>query len=347
MLSIILSAFVIPTGEGQDPQTDFKKVHVNMKAEDKFSPELDHQNDTEAQRKLVQAQYTQNTPVSRVAEWTDAGIWESDAVKQPFTMQGQIIFNLWYQIVDDGYNGAPDWRFEIQLNGEQVAYKERQDGHANKDEPEEVTDTVNFPEPVEVKSGDKISYYIQYSNVEDVNIYYDNQEYDSGAAMEMDCLIIWSADTSSAKFSDAWGLNWEIDGKYWCTLDFGGSANLGNEETVASEDGQREGDNGTTFSVTKIKWNNIEKGEGAKVVAYINYGPDNGSAWSMEAGSGAKDEESDDELPIAMIGGVGLVAVLGILGVVLFMRKKNAEDFDEDDEEYDEEDYEEEEEEEE
>ena len=158
----------------------------------------------------------------------------------------------------------------------------------------------------------------------------------------MDSVIVLQADTSSAKFHDAWGINWESQGKYFCQLNYGGEVNVGNFETVISEGGTVETENGTAYPTTKIKFNNIIKGNGSEVMITINYGHNESSeGWTVEAGSnggnggGNGNDDGDDDFPVEMVGGGIIVFVLVIVLAYLFVFKKRGAEK-EGDEEYEE-----------
>jgi len=331
LLSLLLSAITIPGADGQVIR-EFKQVHINLKAEDLFSPEYEHRGDTEPQTLRINADYDQY-PLSRTnRRWVDVGTWTSDTLDGDMTVQGTVVFNVWFQEIDEGYDNQPSWQFDLLLNDESIAHVETGTTASNPNQPIEVTAQAQLNEPsFTAISGDTFGMNIQYMGYEDSDLYFDNMDYDSGAAVEMDSIIIFNADKSSAKFYDAWGLNWELDGKFFCSIDYGGVVNMGDNDTVVEDGGNMDGDNGTTYRTNRIKFDNIEKGTGSVVTVTINYGPNETSeGWSMEAGSGGggngggNGDNGDDDFPIAIVGGVAVVGALGAVGAFLFIQKRKA-----------------------
>jgi len=349
--ALLLSTIAIPVGIGQSGNAESKRVHVNMKAEDGFSPETEHDGDTEAQVKVVQANYQQNTPVSRTADWTTPVTWTSDNLKEIMTVQGQVTFNLWYRIIDEGYSGNPDWQFDLLYNEDSIAHVQLDGTAAEKNQPIEITANAPITEQIEAKAGDTFGISIRYRHVEDVELHYDNMDYDSGAAFEMDSVIIWKAEKSSATFSDAWGINWNRNGKFFCSLNYGGEVNMGDNDTFVDDGGNMEGDNGTSYSTNRIRFDNIEKGTGSAISVTISYGPNETSeGWTREAGANGDNdnEKNGDDFPIAMVGGVVVVGALVAVGAFLFIQKRKGgfegEEYGDEEYEYEDEEYEEEEE---
>ncbi len=334
MLILALSMVHMPVGEGELPPREFNTVHINMKANDIFNPEYEHDNETEPTVKRVQAEYS-STPISRSAEWADAGTWDCDTIKGPMTVQGTVSFNLWYQIVDEGYTGEPDWQFDLKVNGEVIAHAQADNTPAEKDSPTQMSTSGNIAEPVDVSAGDIISLSIQYRHVEDVDLFYDTIDYESGALVEMDSILIIKADSSSVTFFDAWGFNWDLDGKYFCSLNYGGWINQGDEETEVYDAGPVEGDNGTTYETVRIKYKNIQQGNSSNVSFSIRYGPTKDSGeWTFEPSPGSIKDEKEEGISVIAVGGT--VVVLGIIGAILFMYKNKAESEGDDEYEYEE-----------
>ena len=353
---LMLSALTIQTGEGQTGEREFRQTHINLKAGDGLSPETEHDNETEAQRELVIAQYDDFGVGRTNRQWVDVGTWMSDGIENALTLDsGQYRFNMWFQVVDSTYTADPDWEFTLRRNGVDVTSVQVLNTAESNTQPIEIWANSNVGSPEEAEAGDTFEIYIRYRAWEDCYIYYDNVTYDSGGVGSMDSVIILQADTSSAKFHDAWGINWESQGKYFCQLNYGGEVNVGNFETVISEGGTVETENGTAYPTTKIKFNNIIKGNGSDVMITINYGDVNASeGWTVEAGSngggnGGNGNDDDDDFPVEMVGGGVIVFVLVIVLVYLFVFKKRGaeEEGDEEYEEYEDEGGEEEEEEEE
>ena len=343
---MIFSALTIPAAEALNGEREFKLVHINLKQGYGLSPETEHNSDTEAQTQTVQADYQDGLIGRTDRQWVDVGTWTSSGIDSAFTLDsGQYKFNMWFQVADTDYQADPDWEFTLRHNEENLASVQILNTAESNTEPIEVWATTNIGSPVDAASGDTFEIFIRYRAWEDCTIYYDNVTYDAGGVGSMDSVVILSADKSSAKFHDAWGINWDAEGKYYCELNYGGTVNIGSGDTEISEGGDVEGDNGTTYSTTKIKFNNIDEGDGDVVQITINYGHNESSeGWTANAGStggggggDGDDDSSDDELSVATIGAVGgVVVVLAAVKAYLFVFKKRGEESEDDEEEYEE-----------
>ncbi len=358
--AFILSAIPTPT-EGQGGKREFKSTHLNLKADDKLSPETEHANDTEAQKKRVKAKYDNYGVAKANRQWVDVGTWTSDGVAGDFTIKGTVVFNIWFEEVDDGTDNSPDWQFDLKQNDQSVAHVEKDGTDSQPNKVIEVTASVALSDDVQVKAGDKLSVYIQYRGWEDCDVYYDNITYDSGVKADMDSLSILEAGSDKgvyAKFFDAFGTNWDKNGKFFCSVSFSGSTIYGSEQTEVSDGGDVQGDNGTTYKTTMIKFNDAKPSKGTSVTVTISYFPaENGSAMGWSYTFTATDSGSSGSS--GGIGGLGgssssstsLIAVvvvviaLGGVGAFLYKKRQSTEEFEGDEGEYEEEegDYEEEE----
>ncbi len=344
MLSLVLTVIAVPEGNGQDVIREAKNVHINMKADSVFSPEYESGNDTEPQKKRVFADYDDYGAVLMNQRYVDVGTWTSDGMEGDMTVSGNILFNIWFIEVSNNGGSAndPDWIFELQYNGDAVAQVEIMDTASSDTQVIEITAQTNLAEPLSVGPGDTLGVYIQYKGWEDIDVYYDNIDYDSGALISMDSLVIFNADKSSVRFYDAWGLNWDINGKYFCFIDYGGTINMGDLDTVVEDGGSVEGDNGTSFQTVRINFNNIDKGTGGDVSVTVNYGPNGTSeGWYMDAGSGGGGDDGNgdggDDISTSTIAGAGafVIVLIGVLAY-LFVFKNKAKGEEEEDEEYEE-----------
>ena len=345
LASLSLTALTMPVGEAQEDTREFRFVHLNLKDSDKLSPETNHKNNTEAITKYVPAEYSESPlfPGARTPEWTDAGKWNSDAIKAPMTLRGTVKFNLWYTIRDEGFNGEPDWIFELQKNGDAIATTDIVTSAKSTDEPVEVRASALLSSTIEAVASDTFTVYIQYRNAEDCDLYYDNLTYFSGAAVEMDPVIIFEANGKvSAQFHDAWGLDWNKNEKYFCTVDVAGKLTPGGDDTVVADDADVSGDN-STYSTIRITFANIDAKNGDTITVTIAYGPNNNGTsegWSYSFTKGGEgdtgDNGDDDEFPIAMVGAGGIgIALIVVLGY-LFVYRKRGEEEEEYEEEYEE-----------
>jgi len=258
------------------------------------------------------------------------------------TLRGSVRFNLWYTIRDEGFDGDPEWIFELQLNGDAIATTDAIASEKSTEEPVEVQTQTQLSGTIEAGASDTFSVYIQYRNAEDCDLYFDNITYFSGSAIEMDSVIIFEADGKvSAQFHDAWGLQWSSNGKYFCSVENAGMVTYGDDNTEVVDDKEVAGEN-STYKTMRMTFKDIDTKDGAIVTITIAYGPAyNGTSegWTYSftkggSGDSGGSDNGDDDFPIAMVGAGAGVGILTVVGVFLFMKKKKGED-DDYDEEYD------------
>ena len=182
---LMLSALTVQTGEAQIGEREFRQTHINLKAADGLSPETEHDNETEAQRELVLAQYDDFGVGRTNRQWVDVGTWISDGIENALTLDsGQYRFNMWFQVVDSTYTADPDWEFTLRRNGVDVTSIQVLNTAESTTEPIEIWATANVGSPEEAQTDDTFEIFIRYRAWEDCYIYYDNVTYDSGGGGE-------------------------------------------------------------------------------------------------------------------------------------------------------------------
>ncbi|MCK4614181.1 MAG: hypothetical protein KAU14_05195, partial [Thermoplasmata archaeon] len=252
--SLILMGLAMPDGEGQGENRESKNVHMNLKEGNKLSPETVHDVNESAQTRHVRAETRQAGNIIYETYWVDVGTWTSDGLKGDLTAEGRVVFNIWYQMTEHVNNNRVDWEFRLRYNDEDVAYVKAENTGESHDHPMEATaETTLNRTNIHASSGDTFSIYIRYKSAADCDVYFDHINYDSGASFSMDSVLILEADSKvSARFYDAWGLNWNREGKHFCAVDIEGNITQGDDETEISDGGEIEGENETTYQTTKI-----------------------------------------------------------------------------------------------
>ena len=345
MTSLFLTALAIPSEvSGEDISRELKNTHINLKAEDKVSPETEHKLETEGQSKHIMADYDDYNAVKTSKRWVDVGTWTSDGLSGDMRMQGTAAFNLWVRQTDAGDNDA-DFRFELKYNSDRAAYIEITGMSTTEGQAVEITASASISENIEAVSGETFTIYIQYRGWNDIDVLYDNMTYDSGMKADMDSVFIYEPSKDSTKFYDAWDTSWQNNGRHFCSITVNGKTYMGDDNTEILEGGEVEGGNGTTYEMFQINFNGIKINSGDSVKITITYAPnETAEGWQVsltaggsgDVGGGSSDDDDDDDFPIEMAGAGGVVIILLGVGGYIYMQKKNAaEDFyDEEDEEY-------------
>ena len=155
MTSLFLTALAIPSEvRGEDISRELKSTHMNLKADDKLSPEFNHKPDTEPQTKNVKADYQDYYVVIADSQWVDVGTWTSEGIDGDMTVSGTVFFNLWFMETSNHGNGNDhNWQFDFQYNGETIAHAECS-SEGSTTEVREVTTQADISETINAKSGD-------------------------------------------------------------------------------------------------------------------------------------------------------------------------------------------------
>jgi len=361
---VLLSAAVplfaaIPVVSGEEVQRETAPLHLNLKKEDKFSPETEQDSNHTGEVRHVTANHDQIGNLIYNVDWEEVGTWTSDDLAGDLSAEGQVQFNIWYQVTENVNNNNVDWEFRLSYNDEDVCYAKLENANQDTDRPIEVSVQGTLNRTITASSGDSFSVYIRYRSAADCDVYYDSRNYDSGASILSDPVIVFNGKRSgsdvSSEFYDAFGINWERNGKYFCRIEIDGEGGYGDDFTETEQGGEKPGPNGTTkYSTTRIIFKDVPSGKSVTItIAYGVMDNSTSGSWSFTFtgkgggnGGGSNDDSDDDNTMLFAGGGIGAAVV--VVGLVLFRKKRGGsekeEDYDEDegwdeeDEDYDEDD---------
>jgi len=270
---LFLSLFLIPNSEAEEVLTGGSEhIHLNMKDATDFSPETWGDATKEAIKETPPRSWSSTSPFdsTRTREWKDVGTWTAtDGINFDIGLGGPVKFNLWWretdQGQDDSYDAQVQYRFRLNIDGQDAAYYSDEGGGSHEcaeSEPCEWTGQVGNINITSAEKGTTFDIEIEYWAFSDIEIYYDNASFDSGAAFGADAIKFGntqiSGQTVSFNFVQAWStnVNEAITGDY-ITLMVGG-IDLINSEQKSGFPKVEEGDtydlNGTEIKSTRITW---------------------------------------------------------------------------------------------
>lgn len=257
MLSGILlcAAILLLMGSTMEVEGETGDHHINLKADDVFSPETTSDSDAEPERNRVIADYDSIGVILTNRRYVDVGEWESDPLEADMTLEGPILHNLWFMEVSStsGGDNNPDWKFEFRHNGENVSFIEIEGTDSSDESPIEIFAVSNLSDPIEALAGDTFGIYIQYKGWEDIDVYYDTQQYDSGSGAEMDSLHVLDIcafeETVEIEVFDAFGSSWSEIGSF---TEIEVRGNQSDVEDFEIEEGDQYNVNGDDVTATKL-----------------------------------------------------------------------------------------------
>ena len=270
-----MALFFVPNTEAEVSLTGKKEpIHLNMKESNDLSPETWGDNTREAMMDNPPRSWT-STPLSadqlRTRDWKDVGTWTAmNGNVFEIGLGGPVKFNLWWretnQGQDDDYDAQVQYRFRLNIAGQEGAYytdENNGDTHeCAQPRPCEWTAQINSINVSSAPIDTIFEIEIEYASYSDIEIYYDNTSFDSGAAFSSDAIKFGQStiigQTVGFDFIQAWDTdaNEAVDGNYIRLLVDGVGLNSSNQRSgyPIVEDGIDYDLNGTTITSTKITW---------------------------------------------------------------------------------------------
>ena len=267
-----MTLFILPNVVAESGLTgNMEPIHLNMKESNDLSPETWGDNTREAVMDNPPRSYTSQTAdFTRTREWKDVGTWTAiNGNVFDISLGGPVKFNLWWRETDQGQNDDYDaqvqYRFRLNIAGQEAAfYSDEGNGQHEcaQSKPCEWTAQVNS---INVSSAPKDTIFeieIEYWAYSDIEIYYDNASFDSGAAFSSDAIKFGQStingQTVGFDFIQAWDTDAKeaVDGNYIRLLVDGVGLNSSNQRTgyPIVEAGKDYDLNGTSISSTNIIW---------------------------------------------------------------------------------------------
>ncbi len=268
---VVLITIILITAP--DVDGEMTNLHLNMKDGDELAPETVGNPEHEGEQQRIEAEYVQ-LPGSRVnREWVEVGTWTSQPVESDFVIEGRVEFNIWFKVVDDGYDADADWDFHLYHNAEEIVYGDLRGSDESTEEIIEVT-VANFTDGVvEVKEGDELSVNISYRGWEDCDIYFDCAPYDSGVEVNSDFLELFDltaeGDKATVEVYDPFDTDWNEAMSYLVLVI---DDELAETEDMSTSPGKSHNIGGKTVTGTIVEWTLTEGFEGGEEVeGWVKY----------------------------------------------------------------------------
>ena len=343
-----MALFILPNVVAESGLTgNMEPIHLNMKESNDLSPETWGDNTREAVMDNPPRSYTSQTAdFTRTREWKDVGTWTAmNGNVFDISLGGPVQFNLWWRETDQGQNDDYDaqvqYRFRLNIAGQEAAfYSDEGNGQHEcaQSKPCEWTAQVNS---INVSSAPKDTIFeieFEYWAYSDIEIYYDNASFDSGAAFSSDAIKFGQStingQTVGFDFIQAWDTDAKeaVDGNYIRLLVDGVGLNSSNQRTgyPIVEDGKDYDLNGTSITSTNIIW--YIDDEYAKVdqsvISFSLTKRSSGAASPIDVkaldiiGPGGVGNSEDDEGLILGIPGFELIIALFSIVLVSFYRRE-------------------------
>ena len=196
---VAMAIFFIPTSTADEALIGgMEHIHLNMKEANDLSPETWGDNTKEAIKENPPRSWTSTTPFdsTRTREWKDVGTWTAtDGVNFDIGLGGPVKFNLWWretdQGQDDSYDAQVQYRFRLNIDGQDAAYYSDEGGGSHEcaeSEPCEWTGDVGNLNITSAEKGATFDIEIEYWAFSDIEIYYDNVTFDSGVAFSSNAI---------------------------------------------------------------------------------------------------------------------------------------------------------------
>ena len=340
--TLVLLGGSLVRGESEDMMA---RAHYNMKTNDDLSLQVAEEG-ASADSKLVEADYDpyHGFPGGRAnRRWVDVGTWESDTKSQgTITVNGSVIFNVWVSEIDEGFSNSCEFEFSLSVDGvEMVSATTSTVTSSNTNEVRtNPTGAVSFmitPETV-------LSLEIRYSGWEDINVYWDSYELDSGFRVPMDSLKILSykvgKTSSSVKYADRFGVNW-FQSAYASRIYVNETEVEASSSLVAK--GEISDGNGS-IPVYELSWSDYENPDDLNVSIGLSYSrivsPTNETSWYLEGSQSGGDSDDDDEIlgmaeddAKVVFSGIALILVVLVV-IFLILKRRRSKDEEERDPAY-------------
>jgi len=267
-----MALFIIPNTEAEVALTGGRQhIHLNMKEASDLSPETWGDNTREAIKENPPRSYSSGIlDTTRTREWKDVGTWTTtNSNVFDLGLGGPVKFNLWWretdQGQDDSYDAQVQYRFRLNIDGQDAAYYSDEGGGSHEcaqSEPCEWNGDVGKINISSAPKGTVFDIEIEYWAFSDIEIYYDNVSFNSGVAFGADAIKFGQSGINgravSFDFVQAWDTDAKeaVDGDY-IRLIIGGvglNSSLQKSGYPIIEDGLDYDLNGTTITSSKITW---------------------------------------------------------------------------------------------
>jgi hypothetical protein len=269
---LLMALFLVPNTEAEATLTGGREhIHLNMKEASDLSPETWGDNTREAIKDNPPRSYSSGIlDTTRTREWKDVGTWTTSNTNVfELGLSGPVKFNLWWRETDQGqdddYDAQVQYRFRLNIDGQEAAYytDEGNEQHeCAQNQPCEWNGEVGKINISSAIKGTIFDIEIEYWAFSDIEIYYDNASFNSGAAFGADAIKFGQTGINGQAVSFDFVQAWDTDAKEAVNGDFirlivdgvGLNSSLQKSGYPIIEDGIDYDLNRTTITSTKITW---------------------------------------------------------------------------------------------
>jgi len=269
---LLMALFLVPNTEAEATLTGGREhIHLNMKEASDLSPETWGDNTREAIKDNPPRSYSSGIlDTTRTREWKDVGTWTtSNSNMFDLGLGGPVKFNLWWRETDQGqdddYDAQVQYRFRLNIDGQEAAYytDEGDEQHeCAQNQPCEWNGEVGKINISSAPKGTVFDIEIEYWAFSDIEIYYDNASFNSGAAFSADAIKFGQTGINGQAVSFDFVQAWDTNAKEAVNGDFirlivdgvGLNSSLQKSGYPIIEDGLDYKINGTTITSTKVTW---------------------------------------------------------------------------------------------
>jgi len=322
MVGVVLPTTAVAEG---DQHSKVNRFHMNMKMNDEFSPETNADEEDTIAYKPPKSHSTSGPFITR--EWKRVGEWTSGELDYDLEVGSGVTFNMWFEELESGDGGDDartqfDWT--LNLNGNDIA--NARCGETSAEERTEARANSGLNETMFL-AGDIISLYIEYWSFDEINIYYDSAENNSGMFIDGNALIPLELKKKggNVEFSIADAFNTDMKDaveNYWVQLVIDGETLNTDGYTIESADEEVQVSN-SSVKPTLISW--PYSGGGKKdVQVMVSYYPHNESSGSGDVEvwdlviTADFSSSSDDDSPGLGFGG----ALIALAAVSIYLTRR-------------------------
>ena len=271
-----------------------RNIHWNLKDDDGLSLQTADE-DKPATVHRIEAVYEQSGPFARSnREWVHVGTWTSDPFPVDTIMDETIGFNIWFQVMDSGYEAMANWEFNVSVNDNLKFSALLEESEESVDEPIEVVLQFDPDNPVIISEGATLSLRIGYEAWEDCDFYLDSFEYDAGFRTIQEYLTITEVDVDPGEgeawieFAEKGDVDWDISA-YCCQLFVEEELVTDVEPLVELTGKSVEDEDGNLLDEWRMSWDGLSFDDGFDINVVMAYGRIRGTldeeAWKINAGT--------------------------------------------------------------
>ena len=216
LLLPLFSVFV--EGKQEEGQiSESKDFHIFMYSDDTLNPMIPMR---EEEVKRVEAVYDDYEVIRTNRQWTDIGTWTSEPLINQMKVNSETFFILWVSDAEENQRDDCEFRFTVKYN-EQVIGQRHIENQTVPETPTKITTAVDV-NATTFEIDDKFSIYLEYRGWDDIDVYYDNETYDSGININANPITIYEVygklDRIGFRFTDAFDNHRRFNSKIYSIM---------------------------------------------------------------------------------------------------------------------------------